>query len=462
MQQEQNTVIPPKIREYGRSVILSNLRKYLAGQDGIWIFRHFSDNLTAFPPKKITKNIDHNVSILVEKLSDLSVTDIDRYAEFTYKSFYGLTSVDCIRDNEPDCIKGKKIFVHSQNYAEIDLLEFGPHFATKVKPVAPIKGDLLCLFISNKNAAFTAPNPQYVKLSADAWFIASEQYLRTWTAIMYDWHETFHQTIPKKNRDLPQNQKEEIVRKKLFCGNRLMTNSWLKYKLAANNFTKEQSMERYWHLRTETASRKWVDVYTVMVLIARYGELPCHLNLPNYAGGDIKRTKWHFPPQYVSKFVTVMSGKESLHNMIELESSFWNPYREKLALLKSVHAVLDTVHLLGQSLAPESTKEPQETDKSRQTHLTNGNAVWLNVVKGKIQPTEKPGTVEFAIQKNAHENVQETLQQTGAITVELKICDNSTNKQCTFTASITNIEKSPRLPTVCNWADVVDNAEDSM
>ena len=38
--------------------------------------------------------------------------------------------------------------------------------------------------------------------------------------------------------------------------------------------TKEESEEKYWHLRTEVASKKWVDVYTCIVLISVYGELP--------------------------------------------------------------------------------------------------------------------------------------------------------------------------------------------
>jgi hypothetical protein len=98
-----------------------------------------------------------------------------------------------------------------------------------------------------------------------------------------------------------------------------MSNSYLKYKLAINEgenreITLDESRERYWHLRTEDASKKWVDVYCALVLMARYGEIPCSLNLPDYKGieaiskKELHRVSWCLPKKYISSLLNKVFG----------------------------------------------------------------------------------------------------------------------------------------------------------
>ena len=122
---------------------------------------------------------------------------------------------------------------------------------------------------------------------------------------MYDWHETFDKMIAC---DTLKENREKVLRDKLFKGNKLMTNSWLKTYLSLESegkvMTVEESREKYWFYRTENVSIKWVDVYTSIVLIIRYNELPCYLNVPSHLNVETKekfnRDNWSLPASFLS------------------------------------------------------------------------------------------------------------------------------------------------------------------
>ena len=67
-------------------------------------------------------------------------------------------------------------------------------------PITPIAGDLICIFMSNNTITRHTTNRFRninQKPKADKWFIASDQFLRAWTAILYGWNESFDCLILK-------------------------------------------------------------------------------------------------------------------------------------------------------------------------------------------------------------------------------------------------------------------------
>ena len=242
-------------------------------------------------------------------LEGLSLVDINKNIQVNYKDFYGFTRTQMVR-SEPDHVVGIPLFFHSKNYRQIDTtLDYTFDFSNDrrlCKAPTPMVGDLLFIWLSNKTldtlaeGTSTRKNP-----SADMWFIASEQLLRAWTAIIYDWHDSFD-VLLSVPLDTPRDIKEEALREKLFSGNRLMTNSWVKHKIALQDMgevmTKEESAKRYWYIRSEYASKRWVDIWAAIVLISRYGELPCPSNIPNNKTGP-QRVSWDLPFKFVSSLL---------------------------------------------------------------------------------------------------------------------------------------------------------------
>ena len=229
--------------------------------------------------------------------------ELDKSVRITCSSFGGITDNRLVR-SEPGDVYGKQISFSSTTYRTFDVagLTFN---LTRTEPVCPISGDLLCMWFSGD--ANLVSKRKYSKVpTADAWFVASDQHLRAFTAIEHDFHDSLSSIIPKNTTV---HEYDSKLKEKLFCGNRLMTNAWLKNKLAHEQngvaFDRGASIKAYYHLRTDNASKYWVDVWTALVLIARYGELPSFDNVPNTKGGEYQRTEWHLPEGFVEKLFKI-------------------------------------------------------------------------------------------------------------------------------------------------------------
>jgi len=118
----------------------------------------------------------------------------------------------------------------------------------------------------------------------------------------------------------------------MFTGNFLQTNSWLKHKLQLQDnkltMSEEESLELYWHLRSEYASKKWVDVYTAMVLIVRYGEFPSVSNVPGNSDCEdnlfrkrLSRFRWSLPTDFVDRFLTAANIDAKKYSFKVVEDS---------------------------------------------------------------------------------------------------------------------------------------------
>lgn len=226
--------------------------------------------------------------------------EMDRHMEIVCEKFNGFTDNKAIRE-EPSNLFKKRITFHSNSYCQFnpDNLQF--NWATT--PVVPICGDLLCIFVSN-NQQKSKSNT----VRADKWFIASEQFLHAWTAIVHDKHDALWRLLPKSTTN---NTFEEKLREKLFSGNRLVTNTWLKYNLLAQDegreFMVKESESFYWHLRVDDISKIWTDMLACLVLMARYGELPILINMPTLGDDNKTRKAWNID-QFLVNTVLENSG----------------------------------------------------------------------------------------------------------------------------------------------------------
>ncbi len=319
---------PLQISDETRLIVLNFLRMNLAGIGGKCFFRRIEYVKGKDDPLKIIKHLSPDKSIPLDTFKGVSYQEIARHVEVTYRSFHCITTASDMRITcEPNEVIGKEIFLHSDRYNQLDMscdytFSFGDDFKLQ-QPTTPCIGDLAFIFIDDKDLASYKKNSLKVDgvqsknralPKATHWFIASEQFLRAWTAILFDWHETFDKimgsafTIKVGVEGVTQTDRNLALRNRLFMGNKLMTNSWLKRKLSLkfNNieFTEKESEERYWFLRTEYVSKRWIDVYCALVLIARYGELPCPTNVPNNNDNEPKRYFWHLPEEFVSMLLS--------------------------------------------------------------------------------------------------------------------------------------------------------------
>lgn len=212
----------------------------------------------------------------------------DKNLEFSYNMYAGFTAEEKLRDNDKH--KGS-IYFSSNNYRQLDVVNgsFCPGETQEFKSsgrIPPRVGDLICMKVE------MGPKG---KLWAKWWFTASEQFLHAWTLIMYANHPSFDR------KDLY---------KRSFTGNRLQTNSFLKYTLSHkdNGAVPDEAelSSRYFRLRTEYVSKKWVHVYCALVLIVRFGELPHAGNIPNNIGG-LKMMKWDLPYDFVRNLLGMHS-----------------------------------------------------------------------------------------------------------------------------------------------------------
>ncbi len=239
---------------------------------GEYVFRRVG-RISMFEPKMQKITCPEDTPQPVDSLCGYSDEVTKKNIQTDCSSFYGKTTSRAMRA-EPYWIVNRPIHFNSNSFKEPQF----PGVPSSSKVTTPMDGDLLCLYV-------VPANRHEPEIHAAHWFIASEQYIQAYTAILYPWHETFDKLIPQKtNKEF----RDIALVKKLFSGNTLMTNTWLKTKLAAEQsgkvFSLEESRKTYWHLRSETASRMWVDVWAAFVLLARYGEVPNHMNVPNTIG----------------------------------------------------------------------------------------------------------------------------------------------------------------------------------
>lgn len=317
--------------------------------------------------------------------------EIDKSIQIDYESFFGVAEPRFIR-GEPFCTQNKEVAFSSSTYRNFNITGLTFEFE-RVKPITPMEGDLLCIWLSSKTCERNyGDRRNYERPMADAWFIASEQYLRAYTAIMFDMHDALTSVVPKST---PRDQRDLKLKEKLFSGNRLMTNTWLKTKLAyeQNNevFPREESIKAYWHLRCDNASRYYVDVFAALVLISRYGELPCASNVPNTKDGGFQRVMWNLPTDFVEKLFELSGCKPPEMPVLETASP-----EKRVSNYPQVSIPEEKITFL-----PEPKEVMMEWDvyKTSVTVQTHNLCVSNSCVTVKVQtPTKKKTSFEIMME----------------------------------------------------------------
>jgi len=252
-----------------------------------------SGNAASFSEKEYEKNVE---------------------VRYTQDGFYGFTESRVLR-RDYDRFPDQGIFFSSFNYHDFDAstMSWVSKDRSSLRGVPPKKGDLICMQTKfNRNKG----KPQAMK-----WFICSHQFLNMWTMIMcgpdYDSFERqYREDDPNK------------LRKWLMSGNRLCTNSYLKWvrTLEDNHlpYDLEEGKKRYWHLRTEKYSRSHVHVYAAIITMFSYGELPNKNNLPQNRDLKAKVAYWDLPKFFVSNFLSDWAGETDIYHELlrPLQQSF--------------------------------------------------------------------------------------------------------------------------------------------
>ena len=262
------------------------------------------------PPWETRRPIsDAEFSVLAENVKE-------RRVQREYDSYLGYTDGRALRSNDP--YNGMDVEFTYETNTQFNLLNlsFDEDSASQVPPEAPIYdrdgkisevGDLICGWVDpGKNGKC----PEYVN-----WFVCSEQFFRAWTLVMYGDHETFRKIYGKP----------EQMRKRMLSGNRLNTNSYLKWLLgclqSGVKVTEQELLDHFYIQRTEYISKYTVHTYTSLSLLVRYGELPQESNIPNNADNSHKMKKWSLFPGLLEDLTFKLTQKR-----IELEVALCKPF----------------------------------------------------------------------------------------------------------------------------------------
>ena len=376
---------PPLINPEISLNIREFLQLTLSGcPSGICIFRRFERLMTSSTLKNdvqpiIVKHLDPYTKETLqfdEYLKEISQKELEKNIEVVHKSYSGLSLPNMVRE-EPLETEGKRIYLRSA--AKLNMIPDGLHpmsfaLAKRCNAVTPLPNDLLFIFISNKTLdrisgkIIKKPGEnksknkkEYNTVKATKFCICSEQFLRMWTLVMHDWHETFDKMIAC---DTLKEDREKVLRDKLFKGNRLMTNSWLKTYLSleseGKDMTIDESREKYWFYRTEISSIKWVDVYTSIILIIRYNELPCYLNVPSHLNVETKekfsRDSWSLPPAFLSNLLK-SAGIKLRKEDITYYEEWHNFFKDKIFSPLLMGGIENFVDNLSQCKRPKDNDE---------------------------------------------------------------------------------------------------------
>ena len=130
---------------------------------------------------------------------------------------------------------------------------------------------------------------------------------------MFDEHETF------KIYGTP-----DKMRSKIMSGNRLNTNSHLKWLLgciqSGVKVTDQEMTAHFYTQRSEYISQTTVHTYTALVLLVRFGELPQKDNVPNNADNSPKMKEWALFPGFLEELVSNLARTH-----IKLDITLGNP-----------------------------------------------------------------------------------------------------------------------------------------
>lgn len=263
---------------------------------------------------------------------DITKNDMEKSVELLFTFFDGSTTETKTRNDNIH----STIYFSSNDVCKIDPVTMQLTKLNQTSHVLPRIGDIVCGIVREAGVD-RAGKPivkkvfkhkyKYIK-----WFICSEQFLRAWTLIMYDKHEVLEKYA----------KSEDSLRKKMFSGNKLTTNSFKKWtmlkniqretitkkRLQINSSNDNQSSiidenneklfnaiyeeinnsdaelnSKYFRLRYEDFSIQHIHILCAIILIGRYGVFPSHDNIPLNLNFTDQLKYWDLPKDYVKQLL---------------------------------------------------------------------------------------------------------------------------------------------------------------
>ena len=235
----------------------------------------------------------------IDPKATLSQEDVEKRVEFRYSRFEGKTFATPLRENDP--CGGKPIHFSSATKMRF-ALEDASFALVPLTTESAAKGfipprnhmhesDIVCGFTEQRGREW-----HFTK-----WFIASEQWLRTWTVLMYGVDHQAMNAYRKSKDNTPERLRTTIMAKNTLCGN-----SYRKMLTAHRqndmDVSQKARLDRFYLLRNEFFHCPYVHTYAALVTMCIYLEDPLDdLNVPKTLGNEPKTTKWDLPPQFVQK-----------------------------------------------------------------------------------------------------------------------------------------------------------------
>ena len=255
----------------------------------------------------------------------------------------------------------------------------------------------MCILVDKQTRTRKTPKAKF-------WFTCSEQFLRAWTLLIYDKHPSFEN-----------NGEEPRMRNRNMSGNRLNTNSFRKFMLAHNQtrtvIDHHETINRYYYIRTELVSKNWCHVYSALVLMARYGEIPCYKNVPKNRGKGPSCIQWNLP----NKFVEILLKKYTTYNP-NIHKLNWNQFNDlirKGPLCTKVSSHQGGVQVCNSTSSTQVIKktyhEVSLINKKKWTNISNTTPI--NVIKSS-KGEEIPSSltwVEIVNSSTPTDSIMETL-----------------------------------------------------
>lgn len=343
--------MPPKLK----AEVQKELRERVSGIVNGIIFRRVSSqpeakSLVRF---RLWDNGSTSREINPESFDHLTDDDLFRRVSEGCDKFHAFTHSKTLQGQEdPPSIRDLAFFLGSTNFCQPDMRngilspgEYTHPPRVCTNPTMPRVNDLVAIVLSPeteenikkgiyRHRGKDGEMKGSTTCPADRWFVCSEQFMKACTAITNDWHPSFDAIIKKKGGrnekikvvkkfEPTQEEKENTLRGKFMSSNRLCTNGGLKYKIAFTDTyglppPVEEMNKRFHYHRFEYSSVRWVDILACLVLMCRYGELPCGDNVPNNVDPSLpKRKKWDLPSGFVLKILHRYTEESNLVNSLE-------------------------------------------------------------------------------------------------------------------------------------------------
>jgi hypothetical protein len=414
---------------------------------------------------------------------NINKDDMEKSIELRFTFFAGSTTATKTR-NDPF---NDTIYFNSNDFCTVDPNSM---FLTKISPqtsyVLPRIGDIVCGIVieagvdrSGKTILKKALKHKYKYIK---WFICSEQFLRAWTLIMYDKHEVLDKYA----------KSEDTLRKRMFSGNKLTTNSFKKWTMLRNiqreSFTKKRLQSnslgssanpsneiddenneklinliyeelsggdaelnsKYFRLRYEQFSIDYIHILCAVVLVGRYGIFPDSTNIPINSNFNDQLKYWDLPKDYIKTLLE--NSSTTMSKVVPLRYPLDAPKRtrhdinneEFVQQLKNIETVnLDSIPIHKEEDDDYTTTSTTSTSTSTSTTCVDNSipsykdAVKQNIVLNKDEKEEKKDEIKpapKAISKGDNENLK---------IVQLKR-KKSENQSTTNSGSATEKKEKPK------------------